>query len=60
MGTIEVGKAKIKYGRECVICGCTCVLQDEPFLNYKAVVCDECKEAVLKVRAAIEEGRLDI
>ena len=60
MATMNVSKAKIQYGRECVICGAIVEQQDEPFINYKTVVCDECKEAILKVRAAITAGRLDI
>lgn len=61
MGTINIAKAtETSYCVECIICGDIRERQEARLnANYKNMICDKCKDAILKVRAAIAEGRLD-
>lgn len=62
MGTIKIAEAaKTAYCIECIICGDIRERQEvRPNTNYKDMICDKCKDAILRVRAAIAAGRLDI
>ena len=62
MGTINIARAaEASYCIECIICGDIRERQEiRPNTNYKDMICDKCKDAILKVRTAIEAGRLDI
>ena len=62
MGTLEIARTtETPYCIRCIICGDIRERQEvRPNTNYKDMICDKCKEAILKVRAAIDAGRLDI
>lgn len=62
MGTINIAKTtESPYCIRCIICGGIREQQEMPRVtHYSEMICDGCRKAILKVRAAIDTGRLDI